>query len=62
MGPYFPTGFNAVNIYANERHVRCCPGGTGQFKLGANYALTIWPEKSLIKKGFVGILWLWKGV
>ena len=41
VGPYFPTGFNAVNIYANEKYVRCSPGGTGNHKLGSNYALTI---------------------
>lgn len=62
VGPYFPTGFNAVNIYAHEKHVRCSPGGTGQYKLGGNYPLTIVPEKSLLKQGYVGILWLWKGI
>jgi len=29
VGPYFPTGFNAVNIFAHDQHVRCAPGGTG---------------------------------
>jgi len=60
VGPYYKSGFSAVNIYANEKYVRCCPGGTGDFKLGANYPLAIKPEKELQKKGYVGILWLWR--
>lgn len=30
------------------------------YKLGANYPLIIKPEKALISKGYVGIMWLWE--
>jgi branched-chain amino acid aminotransferase len=45
VGPYFKTGFSAVNIYADKNFIRCSPGGTGGYKLGSNYALSIKPEK-----------------
>lgn len=35
VGPYYRTGFNAVNLYAEDKFVRAWPGGTGAFKLGA---------------------------
>ena len=47
VGPYFKTGFSAVNIFADPKYVRCCPGGTGDYKLGSNYPLAIKPEKEL---------------
>ena len=41
--------------------VRCCPGGTGNLKLGANYPLVVKPEKTILKDGYVGYMWLWEG-
>jgi len=35
VGPYYKTGFNAVSLYADTKHSRAWPGGTGNSKLGA---------------------------
>lgn len=35
VGPYFPTGFNAINITCNDEILRSWPGGFGYAKLGA---------------------------
>ncbi|PVU94552.1 hypothetical protein BB560_005929 [Smittium megazygosporum] len=57
-GPYFPTGFKAVKLYADTDHVRAWPGGTGGFKLGSNYAPGMYPQFLANQKGYQQILWL----
>ncbi|KAI9293579.1 branched-chain amino acid aminotransferase II [Neoconidiobolus thromboides FSU 785] len=37
VGPYYPTGFQAVRLYATKEFVRAWPGGTGSSKIGGNY-------------------------
>ncbi|KAL7678856.1 putative aminotransferase class IV, aminotransferase-like, PLP-dependent enzyme [Plasmopara halstedii] len=44
VGPYYPEGFNPVKLVANDRYIRAWPGGTGGFKVGANYAPGILPQ------------------
>ena len=45
MGPYFATGgFNPVSLVADPSVVRAWDGGSGNFKMGANYAPTIYPH------------------
>ena len=59
VGPYFQSsGFSAVKILAEDSFVRAWPGGTGEFKIGANYGPTILPQKLAVSKGFQQILWL----
>jgi len=58
VGPYFPTGFKPVTLYADQHHVRAWPGGAGGSKIGANYAPTIEPALAASKKGYQQILWL----
>ncbi len=43
---------------ADEKYVRAWPGGTGAFKLGANYAPTISVQKEAAARGFAQNLWL----
>jgi branched-chain amino acid aminotransferase len=38
VGPYYKTGFSAVSLYASTKYVRAWPGGTGDSKVGGNYA------------------------
>ncbi|OLY83153.1 Branched-chain-amino-acid aminotransferase [Smittium mucronatum] len=57
-GPYFPTGFKAVKLYADTEHVRAWPGGTGNKKLGANYCGGTTPTLLAKEKGYSQILWL----
>lgn len=59
VGPYYQsTGFSAVKILAEDSFVRAWPGGTGEFKVGANYGPTIFPQKQALARGFQQILWL----
>ncbi len=34
VGPYYPTGFNPVNLYCETSFTRAAPGGCGYYKLG----------------------------
>jgi len=42
VGPYYPTGFKPVSLYADPAHVRSCVGGCGSYKMGANYGPTMY--------------------
>jgi branched-chain amino acid aminotransferase len=58
VGPYYKTGFKPVSLLADSKNVRACKGGTGAYKLGSNYAGTIWPALQAEKKGYSQVLWL----
>ncbi|KAI8812289.1 aminotransferase [Cladochytrium replicatum] len=58
VGPYYKTGFNPVSLFATEHYVRAWPGGTGDAKLGSNYAPGIRPQLEVAKDGFQQNLWL----
>lgn len=58
VGPYYPTGFKAVSLEANNYAVRAWPGGVGDKKLGANYAPCIVPQREAMSRGFQQNLWL----
>ena len=42
VGPYFPTGLNAINITCNENVLRSWPGGFGFAKLGRIIIFYFW--------------------
>jgi len=58
VGPYYPTGFKPVSLYAGSTDVRAWPGGTGCYKIGGNYAPGILPMIEAGKKGHQQIMWL----
>lgn len=58
VGPYFPEGFKPVALYVEENMRRAFPGGTGDAKIGGNYAPTIKPGLDVQQKGFTQVLWL----
>jgi branched-chain amino acid aminotransferase len=58
VGPYFRTGFKPVKLLAEPKYVRAFPGGTGQYKVGANYGPTILPQLEASQKGYSQVLWL----
>lgn len=58
VGPYYPTGFKAVSLEASSRYVRAWPGGTGDMKIGGNYAPCIVPQIDASTRGFQQNLWL----
>ncbi|GLD97753.1 hypothetical protein PINS_up006450 [Pythium insidiosum] len=58
VGPYYPEGFNPVKLYANDTFIRAWPGGTGSYKVGANYAPGILPQAAAGAKGYSQNLWI----
>ncbi|KAN0048170.1 hypothetical protein ACTA71_002565 [Dictyostelium dimigraforme] len=58
VGPYYPEGFKPVKLIADDQYVRAWAGGSGAFKLGSNYAPTIFPQLEAAKKGYSQVLWL----
>lgn len=58
VGPYYASGFKPVQLYATTEFVRAAPGGTGGYKLGANYAPGIVPQAEAAKRGYSQNLWL----
>ncbi|KAJ3301630.1 branched-chain-amino-acid aminotransferase [Kappamyces sp. JEL0829] len=58
VGPYYKTGFSAVSLFASTKYVRAWPGGTGDAKIGGNYAPGILPQLEVAKDGYAQILWL----
>lgn len=59
VGSYF-AGSQTKNIalMASPSYVRAWPGGTGEHKLGANYATTIQIQQEAVDKGLQQVLWL----
>jgi len=58
VGPYYPQGFKPVALYGTTEYIRAAPGGTGAFKLGANYAPAVVAQREAAKLGYVQNLWL----
>lgn len=58
VGPYYPTGFNPIKLLADPKYVRAWPGGTGNAKVGGNYAMGILPQQQAAQRGFAQLLWL----
>lgn len=44
VGPYYASGFKPVRLMADRRYARAWVGGTGNNKLGGNYAIGIKPQ------------------
>lgn len=53
-----PAGFKPVSLLATSHYTRAGPGGTGGFKLGANYAPGVVPQVEAAKEGYSQNLWL----
>jgi branched-chain amino acid aminotransferase len=59
VGPYYPTGFKPVSLLCSDgKYCRAWPGGSGNTKVGGNYALTILPGREASEKGHSQVLWL----
>jgi len=58
VGPYFPEGFNPVNLWVSDDYTRAALGGTGEAKTGGNYAGTLLASKIAKDKGCSQVLWL----
>jgi len=60
VGPYYPSGFKPIRLFTETKRIRAAPGGTGNLKVGGNYAPTIPLSQKAEKKGYHQVLWLWK--
>jgi branched-chain amino acid aminotransferase len=58
VGPYYKTGFKAVSLLATSSFIRAWPGGTGNTKIGGNYAPGIKPQIHANHKNCAQNLWL----
>lgn len=58
VGPYYPDGFKPVRLLAESEHTRAWPGGTGDRKIGGNYAPTIAVQAAAAARGYAQVLWL----
>ncbi|CAI2166698.1 17441_t:CDS:2 [Funneliformis geosporum] len=58
VGPYYKTGFSAVKLLATTENVRAWHGGTGNVKIGGNYAPCVKPQLEAAEKGYQQNLWL----
>ncbi|KAG9314665.1 hypothetical protein JVU11DRAFT_5470 [Chiua virens] len=59
-GPYYPQGFKPVALYGttDSEYIRAAPGGTGAYKLAANYAPGVVAQKTAATAGYAQNLWL----
>ncbi|KAF8527858.1 branched-chain amino acid aminotransferase II [Hysterangium stoloniferum] len=58
VGPYYASGFKPVALYGTTEYVRAFHGGTGGYKLGANYAPCVVPQMAAAAQGYSQNLWL----
>ncbi|KZV77037.1 branched-chain amino acid aminotransferase II [Peniophora sp. CONT] len=59
VGPYYPDGFKPVPLHGTTEFIRAAPGGTGAYKIGANYAPAVYAQKAVAQLGYVQNLWLY---
>ena len=59
VGPYFTTDqLKPVSLLATTKFVRAWPGGSGDRKIGSNYAPTLVAQQEALKSGYQQVLWL----
>jgi len=57
-GYYYPNGLAPTKIYVEDKYVRAVVGGTGNTKIGANYAISLKAQMDAEEKGYNQVLWL----
>lgn len=58
VGPYFATGLKPVAVFISEDYVRAVRGGTGDVKVGGNYAASLYVTEQVKALGYHQVLWL----
>ncbi|CAI5452720.1 unnamed protein product [Caenorhabditis angaria] len=58
VGSYFKPNDKGVTLLADPGYVRSWKGGVGEFKMGCNYAPTIFVNKAAMKMGCDQVMWL----
>jgi len=58
VGPYFKEGFKPVNLLITRQYDRAAPLGTGNIKVGGNYAASLTSGAKAHGEGFAAVLFL----
>lgn len=58
VGPYFKGGIKPIDVIICRNFDRAAPLGTGNIKIGGNYAAGLIPVEEAHKKGFANVLFL----
>lgn len=58
VGPYYPTGFKPVSLWACREYCRAWPGGTGNYKVAPNYGITVMPGELAHEHNCQQVLWV----
>jgi len=58
VGPYFKEGLKPISLYVEEEMKRAAPGGTGDVKVGGNYAASLRVAKKVHDLGYKEVLYL----
>lgn len=58
VGPYFPEGFKPTDLVIMREFDRAAPQGTGKYKVGGNYAASMYEGKKAKAGGFSAVLYL----
>lgn len=58
VGPYFKEGFNPVSIQIASDYDRAAPNGTGNVKVGGNYAASLRASERAHSEGFNSVIFL----
>ena len=58
VGGYFAGNSGSLSVYVETEHVRAAPGGTGNVKVGGNYAAAVYVSAQAKEKGYAQVLWL----
>lgn len=58
VGPYFKEGLKPITLYVEEKLKRAAPGGTGNVKVGGNYAASLIVSKKVKEMGYNEVLYL----
>jgi len=58
VGPYFKEGFKPSNLMITRQYDRAAPNGTGNIKVGGNYAASLVSGSLAKEKGYSAVLYL----
>lgn len=58
VGPYFKEGFNPVTVQIARDYDRAAPLGTGNIKVGGNYAASLRAGERAHKEGFTSVIFV----
>jgi branched-chain amino acid aminotransferase len=58
VGPYYKEGFKPISVMVDRHHDRAAPLGTGNIKVGGNYAASLLSGEEGHRRGYPSVLYL----